>query len=692
MKKLLFVLFLPMAIILMQCKPKDSSNQQGAVQFIKQTTVDSIIIKLTGQAGEANKTRLEKGVKQCAALWTSADGTDQDFEALCLKCFVGDPAKLDYLFKRMSANWESLFGHFNMISLDLKRGMHLDIGEMLDIDEIFGAYEPGSHFNDDFFNNKIAFITALNFPFYPLKEKEEQGPSWTRTQWAHVRMGDLFTSRVPAEVNVKIAEALTAADNYISGYNIYVGNLLDDQGKTHFDKGMKLLSHWNLRDELKSNYNKTEEGLLKQKLIYQVMLRIISQEIPDSVINNPSFQWNPVTNKLFKDGKEVASSPEPDTRYATLLNLFNKNRLMDQYTPMYPDFISRSFDAGMEIPQEQVEKLFTEFCTSAQVKQVGDLISKRLGRPLQPFDIWYDGFKARSNMNMDLLDKTTRAKYPNTQAFEADIPNILVKMGFKPDKAKEIASHITVDPARGSGHAWGAQMKGDKAHLRTRVGKDGMDYKGYNIAIHELGHNVEQTISLYMVDNYMMQGVPNTAFTEAFAFNFQKHDLELLGIKDNDPDKEAMAAIDNFWMSYEIMGVSLVDMKVWKWLYENPAATKEQLKETVVKTAIEVWNQYYSPVFGIKDTPILGIYSHMIDNPLYLSNYPVGHLIDFQLDQFLKGKNFADEAIRIYSAGRMIPQLWMKNAVGSEISIKPLLDATDAALKTPSLTAASKAK
>jgi hypothetical protein len=179
----------------------------------------------------------------------------------------------------------------------------------------------------------------------------------------------------------------------------------------------------------------------------------------------------------------------------------------------------------------------------------------------------------------------------------------------------------------------------------------------------------------------MMQGVPNTAFTEAFAFTFQKRDLELLGIKDADPNKEAMSALDNFWASYEIMGVSLVDMKVWKWLYENPNATKEQLKETVISTAREIWNLYYADIFGIKDCPILAIYSHMIDNPLYLSNYPVGHLIDFQLDGFLKGKNFADEALRIYSTGRLIPQLWMKNAVGSEISIKPLLDATSDALK-----------
>ena len=71
----------------------------------------------------------------------------------------------------------------------------------------------------------------------------------------------------------------------------------------------------------------------------------------------------------------------------------------------------------------------------------------------------------------------------------------------------------------------------------------------------------------------------------------------------------------------------------------------------------------------------------MIDSPLYLPNYPVGHLIDFQLAQRFKGKNFANEAIRIYSAGKLIPQEWMKHAVGSEISIKPMIEATDAAIK-----------
>jgi hypothetical protein len=101
----------------------------------------------------------------------------------------------------------------------------------------------------------------------------------------------------------------------------------------------------------------------------------------------------------------------------------------------------------------------------------------------------------------------------------------------------------------------------------------------------------------------------------------------------------------------------------------------------VISIAKEVWNQYYAPVFGSKDEPILAIYSHMIDSPLYLSAYPVGHLIDFQIEKQIKDKNFATEIQRIYTQGRLIPQIWMKGAVGKEVSIDPMLEATTGALK-----------
>ena len=87
---------------------------------------------------------------------------------------------------------------------------------------------------------------------------------------------------------------------------------------------------------------------------------------------------------------------------------------------------------------------------------------------------------------------------------------MLVDLGFKQTDADFISSKIKVEGARGSGHAWGAVGRWEQSLLRTRIGDEGMDYKGYNIAVHEFGHNVEQTIDLYHIDNFMMAGVPNT--------------------------------------------------------------------------------------------------------------------------------------------------------------------------------------
>ena len=406
--------------------------------------------------------------------------------------------------------------------------------------------------------------------------------NWTRKEWAYARLGDIFTSRIPAEISQKVADAATNSDTYISEYNIYMGNLVNDKGDKLFPADLKLITHWGLRDELKSQYS-AKDGLEKQKMIYEVMKHIIAQDIPDSIINSNRFTWNPYANKLFKDNKEIKFTGEPDTRYQKLLNNFLALKQMDKYTPLFPTYIARKFEQEMEIPQAEVEKLFISYLTSPQVKKVAAMISSRLGRNLEPFDIWYDGFKSRSTISDDQLNKMVKSKYPTKEAFEKDLPAILVRLGFTKEKAAYITDKIIVDASRGAGHAWGSMTKDDKAHLRTRIGKDGMNYKGYNIAIHEFGHNVEQTLDLYNIDYYLLNGVPNTAFTEALAFIFQKRDLDILmnTITDNQgsSDKDALLALDNFWSIYEIMGVSIVDMNVWKWMYENPAATAAELKK-----------------------------------------------------------------------------------------------------------------
>ena len=643
---------------------------------IDPSVIQSTISTLTSR-DNSNKQSIEKGVSQVARLWLETDGDEKAFRSFCEDNYIADPDEKYQVFLKISDYLEGISGHFNEMSLRLQKNLQLDNGPLHPIDEKFGSYSPSSHLSDDLYNNKIAFIIALNFPHLTLEEKEALGTD--RKAWAYARLGDMFTERIPAALLQAASNAESDADIYISQYNIYMGHVMNKKGQHLFPKDMILLSHWNLRDEIKANYNKGKEGLDKQRTVYEVMKRIISQDIPVEVINSGTYEWNPYTNMVQQDNKEVKTTPESTVRYQKMLNNFKAMQGIDKYTGN--TYIDRKFNDDMEVALQDVEKLFDEFLSAPELKEVGKMISKRLGRKLEAYDIWYDGFKARSNLDETKLDAQTQALYPDAAALDKKLPDILMKLGFSAERANYLADKITVDAARGSGHAWGASMKGQQSRLRTRIPAAGMNYKGYNIAIHEFGHNVEQTLSLYDVDYYMLSGVPNTAFTEALAFVFQKRDLEILGITDPNPEKQAMEILDKVWSMYEICGVSMLDISVWKWMYAHPNATAGELQEAVIRLSKEIWNKYYAPVFGVKDETVLAIYSHMIGYPLYLSAYAFGQIIEFQLENYLNGKDFANEVSRIFKQGRLTPNVWIKQATGNDLTVDPMLEALRKVLK-----------
>lgn len=664
--------------ILASCQPSQKHHTQRSP--VGERTITSVVDHLVDIHGAGHQIRIEKGVNQLARLWLNSDGNETEFKDFCLQYFIGNPKERDEVFDRLAHYFEHLYGYMNRITLELNRQIHEDRGPIHAIDQIISAYSASAHVKDDFFNNKLAYVIALNFPYYSLEEKNNLGANWSPREWGYARLGDYFTERVPPSLIQELNQVYSAGRLYISEYNIFAGQLVNNQHQTLFPPDMKLLAHWNIRDEIRSNYGQ-EGGLEKKEMLYQVMLRIINQEIPQDVINSNDYQWNPFSNETWKEGTKVELKPENNVRYAHLLNNFRAIKKTDPYYPEMNTYIKRRFDGSMEIPQQEVEALFREYAASPLLRDLGALIRERLGRDLRPFDLWYDGFKARSGIAEEELDQITKRRYPNAEAFNQDLPLFLEKLGFNSAKAEFIADHIEVDPARGSGHAWRASMRSKPSHLRTRIGSEGMDYKGYNIAIHEFGHNVEQTISTHYVDNYFVNGIPNTAFTEALAFMFQRRDLELLGIIQHDPQQEHLEVLDVFWDNYEMMGVSLVDMEVWKWMYDNPDANAHELKEAVIRIAKEIWNEYFADVFGQRDIPLLAIYSHMIQSPLYLSNYPYGRLIMFQLEDYMRDKDLAEETLRIFSLGRLTPRHWMESAVGDQISNVPLFTAVEEALK-----------
>lgn len=668
------LLFVAAVTLLSACGTKKTNEDMSSItEKTIQSTIDSILAK----APDADTALLNKGVRNAAGFWKKEDGEASAFQSYCIDHFMTTAEAKAKLFATIQRNLETINGHYNLISLNLKKPVQEVGDDYTPIDEDFGALDPYAHFADDLFQSKIAFSVLLNFPFYSLQEKKTLGKDWDRQEWAYARMGDLFTSRIPADRNQQLSTELAQTENYISNYNVWMNMLRTEDNRQLFKDSIALISHWGLRDELKADYADKKDGLEKQQLIYQVMKRIIDQSIPETVINNGKAAWQPISNKV--DGAEAKA--EPDARYRHLFANYQAMKALDPYCKSYPTALARAFDRDMEVSAADIEAIFTSLVSSPEVTEVAKLIKKRLGRDLQPFDIWYDGFKSRSSIPEQEMTDKTKVLYPTTLAFEKGMPAILTKLGFAPKDANEISALVTVDNSRGSGHAWGSQMRGDKAHLRTRLQPGGMEYKGYNIALHEFGHNVEQTITMNRVDNYIMNGIPSTAFTEALAFVFQKRDLEVLGYKNTDPNKQAMQTLDIFWGCYEIMGVSLVEIRTWKWLYENPKATVEDLKATILKNAKDIWNQYYAPNLGEKDSPILAIYSHMIEYPLYLSNYPYGHIVEFQLEKHFGNTLPGKEIQRIYPVGRVCPDFWMMHAVGEPVSVNPMLEATRAAVQ-----------
>jgi hypothetical protein len=506
-------------------------------------------------------------------------------------------------------------------------------------------------------------------------------------------MMDRFAVRIPAAVLLEVTRAFNAADRYIAEYNLRLDRVVvfgapggpsATGGERPFPEGLRLISHWGLRDDLAARYAEPD-GLAKQRLTQRIMERIVRQEIPAEVIDNPEVLWDPVENRTWPaalgvSGPGQPAEREPDTRYARLLEVFHAVRKLDPFSPTEPTFVARRFERDRQIPEAEVEALLVSVLDAPEVRELGQAIARRLGRPLEPFDLWYPGFKSRGKHGEGELDARVRERYPTIEAFAAALPQTLVTLGFTPERAAWLAERIAVDPARGAGHALPAMRREDRAHLRTRVPRGGMDYMGYNVALHELGHNVEQVFSLHGIDHWWLASVPNNACTEAFAFVYQGRDLELLGLGGTGAEARRDHTLGTLWNTYEIGGVSLVDIRVWNWLYAHPEATPAELREATLGIAREVWNRHFAPVFGMRDIELLAVYSHMISSGLYLPDYAIGHIIAFQIAEHLEGADFGVECERIARQGRLTPDAWMRGAVGGPVSAQALLAAARGAL------------
>jgi hypothetical protein len=71
----------------------------------------------------------------------------------------------------------------------------------------------------------------------------------------------------------------------------------------------------------------------------------------------------------------------------------------------------------------------------------------------------------------------------------------------------------------------------------------------------------------------------------------------------------------------------------------------------------------------------------MINSGLYLPNYPLGHIMSFQVGEYLDKNGLAKEMERLCRIGQVTPSEWMRLAVGSGISPRPIIDAAGESVK-----------
>ncbi|HIA72387.1 MAG TPA: hypothetical protein EYO01_06795 [Phycisphaerales bacterium] len=614
--------------------------------------------------------RATQGVNRVANRWHDSDGGGDQFKSFCEENFIKSEEDRTRLLSRFESAMGSIGGHLYEIGRHLRRWTDLRGDEMHSVDNAMAMFDPCPDLSDQFYKQKIAFIALLNFTRPDLETMLQDGCNWTTDEWAEARIGRAFGPRIPSEVNDRARELEHEANMFVSEFHVPVGCMVDSNGKAWFEKDRKLIAHWLIREEIKAGYTQ-DGGIEKQRALASVMRRHIDGTIPKQIMDSTcQGLWDPKANTI--DGNDPGELLGP-VRYEQLATQRSIAVDYDKYYEEHPSAIARKFDLEREIPEETVEALMIELLKAPVRKDIATFMEEKLGRPLEAFDIYLEDISEGASSKE--LDEKVTAMFKDELEFQSKIPDVLRGLGFSDEDADFLGSRVNVEIARGAGHAMRPGIPEYNAWLRTNRLDDRLGWDGFDTAMHELGHNLEQLISTHFVPRPLLRNVPNTACTEAFAFLYQNKAKEVVGLPEEDEAKAfAFASVEGLLAACQIAGPSLVELYTWRWLYKNPKATPEKLRDEMLSIAKDVWDTYFKEYFGEDHYHILAAYQHMIGYPLYLPDYTIGHVISHQIKSHMRGKDLAAETKRICSIGRLTPDQWMKNAVGSPISASQLIE------------------
>lgn len=610
-------------------------------------------------------------VSLAASTWNFSEWGADSFVQFCKEHFLADRQQRLELLEALDRALGEVSGHLEMTSKILSRGIDCDEVPLRPHHSLLAAFTPSAHFSEDLRNHKVAALVQLNFG------TNETSPCQTKMGWVERRLADTGREMVPARLLAESTKTHSEAELYLRSFNLYLQNIRFHDSAVKFEKLPPLISHWGLRDHLISLYG-AKGGLQKQRAIRGLLQNVVDGEIPRQIVNNPGAIWDQPRGTVKIGGRTVKADPTQCDRWEKFRRCFEVQKKIDPYLK-FPSLLEHRFKVGHEMPLERVEAMLRTALGSAVAGPCAALLQKMIGRPLEAHDIYFKSFDTAGSKPP--LTYNLAKRYPNASALTQAVPSVLRRLGFSAERATWIGSKIVVESSRAAGHAMGPSIREDIQRIRTRFPKEGADEQTFDTFMHELGHAVEQVLSSFPVSHYALWGIPAISFTEAFAFTFQERTDFILGRKVSAGVKaQNVQAIREFWELFHIAGPALVEIELFKWLYKHPGASAEQIQRKVRGIGDDIWENYYARVLGQEGYGLCSVYSHMLNCGLYLPFYPMGHIIGFQIRQFLHGKNLSKEMERLCAIGRVYPDVWMKEAVGTEVSVEPLLKAATKAL------------
>jgi len=638
----------------------------------------AIVDALVERHGDAARERAERGVRQCADRWLERDGDAEAFRTFCLDQFVASDDDRDRLLSRLETALEQIRGHLYEMRRNLRRWSDLVGDSLPKTDALLATFDPAPDLAEQSHAQKLAFVVLLNFERSTLDDMLARGGDWDADRWAEARIAGSFGPRIPKDVADLARELHFKSYHWVSNFHIPVGTMVDSTSRRWFEADRALLAHWLVREEIKAGYN-DPDGVHKQRALAWTMSRYIDGSLPTAVMNHDSTaDWDPAANTI---GGAAVDDTIDLLRYEHWMNNVRVARAYDAHHPEHPTAIARKFGLEREIPEDEVEQLLVDLLAAPVRADLSAMLSKRLGRPLEAHDIYFDDlFETR---DADEMNAEVTRHFPDETAFEQALPDVLRGLGWPDDDADFLGTRVRVEIARGSGHAMRPQLAEYGAWLRTNRLKDQLGWDGFDTAMHELGHNLEQLCSTFFVPRPALRGVPNTACTEAFAFLYQSLAKRVLGIED--PAAAARAyheeTIAAMLMTCQIAGPSLVELRTWREIYDlGDACTPEAIRAAVLRHSEAVWDEFFQPHYGDDPYHILGAYQHMLGHPLYLADYAIGRTMSHQIRSHMRGRDLAAETKRICSIGSVTPDAWMREAVGGPLSAVPLIEDTGAAI------------